>query len=111
MWFGTYDGLNRYDGYNFKVYRNRIKDKNALSFNTIYNVEGVAKILSRFFSEQWQSYNYVADITGNLVSFMTKDRLEVGERKRIKAKIKSQVKNRSFDVNETRLNYVKLFKV
>jgi hypothetical protein len=75
------------------------------------NVEGVAKILSRFFSEQWQSYNYVADLTGNLVSFMTKDRLEVGERKRIKAKIRSQVKNRSFDVNETRLNYVKLFKV
>lgn len=43
MWFGTYDGLNRYDGYNFKVYRNRFKDKNALTFNTIYNVEGDAK--------------------------------------------------------------------
>jgi len=40
MWFGTYDGLNRYDGYNFKVYRNRINDKNSLSFNTIYCIEG-----------------------------------------------------------------------
>ena len=40
MWFGTYDGLNRYDGYNFKVYRNRISDKNSLSFNTIYCIEG-----------------------------------------------------------------------
>ena len=39
MWFGTYDGLNRYDGYNFKTYRNRINDKNSLSFNTIYNIE------------------------------------------------------------------------
>jgi len=39
MWFGTYDGLNRYDGYNFKIYRNRINDKNSLSFNTIYNIE------------------------------------------------------------------------
>ncbi|MCD0466037.1 two-component regulator propeller domain-containing protein [Flavobacterium sp. ENC] len=40
MWFGTYDGLNRYDGYNFKVFRNRINDKKSLQFNTIYNIEG-----------------------------------------------------------------------
>lgn len=40
MWFGTYDGLNRYDGYNFKVFRNRINDKKSLLFNTIYNIEG-----------------------------------------------------------------------
>jgi signal transduction histidine kinase/ligand-binding sensor domain-containing protein/DNA-binding response OmpR family regulator len=43
MWFGTYDGLNRYDGYNFKVYRNKINDKNSLSFNTIYYIEGDSK--------------------------------------------------------------------
>ncbi|WP_026729943.1 hybrid sensor histidine kinase/response regulator transcription factor [Flavobacterium denitrificans] len=43
MWFGTYDGLNRYDGYNFKVFRNRINDKKSLSFNTIYNIEGDSK--------------------------------------------------------------------
>ncbi|WP_348797268.1 two-component regulator propeller domain-containing protein [Flavobacterium adhaerens] len=40
LWFGTYDGLNRYDGYGFKVYRNRINDKKSLPFNTIYNIEG-----------------------------------------------------------------------
>jgi signal transduction histidine kinase/ligand-binding sensor domain-containing protein/DNA-binding response OmpR family regulator len=40
MWFGTYDGLNRYDGYNFKVFRNRINDKKSLLFNTVYNIEG-----------------------------------------------------------------------
>lgn len=43
MWFGTYDGLNRYDGYNFKVYRNRITDKKSLLFNTIYHIEGDSK--------------------------------------------------------------------
>ncbi|WP_431210103.1 two-component regulator propeller domain-containing protein [Puia sp. P3] len=26
MWFGTYDGLNRYDGYSFRVFRNKIGD-------------------------------------------------------------------------------------
>lgn len=43
MWFGTYDGLNRYDGYNFKVYRNRINDKKSLLCNTIYHIEGDSK--------------------------------------------------------------------
>lgn len=43
MWFGTYDGLNRYDGYSFKVFRNRINDKKSLSFNTVYNIEGDSK--------------------------------------------------------------------
>lgn len=43
MWFGTYDGLNRYDGYNFKVFRNRINDKRSLQFNSIYNIEGDLK--------------------------------------------------------------------
>jgi hypothetical protein len=31
--------------------------------------------------------------------------------KRIKAKVKSQTKNKLFGANETRLNYVKLYKV
>lgn len=43
MWFGTYDGLNRYDGYNFKVFRNRINDPKSLLFNAIYNIEGDSK--------------------------------------------------------------------
>ncbi|SHN40429.1 two-component regulator propeller domain-containing protein [Chitinophaga sp. CF418] len=35
MWFGTYDGLNRYDGYNFTVYRNEFNDSNSLVNNRI----------------------------------------------------------------------------
>ncbi len=31
MWFGTQDGLNRYDGYNFKVYKNDLNDISAIS--------------------------------------------------------------------------------
>lgn len=40
MWFGTYDGLNRYDGYEFKVYRNRFGDARSLITNSVYTIEG-----------------------------------------------------------------------
>jgi signal transduction histidine kinase/ligand-binding sensor domain-containing protein/DNA-binding response OmpR family regulator len=42
MWFGTYDGLNRYDGYKFKIYRNKIGDSTSLIDNGIYTIEGDA---------------------------------------------------------------------
>lgn len=35
MWFGTDDGLNRFDGYSFKVYRNDPDDPDSLSHNMI----------------------------------------------------------------------------
>lgn len=35
MWFGTFDGLNRYDGYNFKVYRNQANDPASLVDNQV----------------------------------------------------------------------------
>ncbi|MBL7737934.1 MAG: response regulator [Chitinophagaceae bacterium] len=40
MWFGTYDGLNRYDGYSFRVFRNSIGDSTSLSDNHIYSIDG-----------------------------------------------------------------------
>jgi hypothetical protein len=74
-------------------------------------VEGVAKILDKRYSSQWESYNYTAVIDGNLVSFMNKFEHNIGDMKRIKAKVKAQTKNKMFSANETRLNYVKLYKV
>ena len=35
LWIGTQDGLNRYDGYNFKVFKNNPNDSNSLSTNMI----------------------------------------------------------------------------
>jgi len=74
-------------------------------------VEGVAKILDKRYSTQWESYNYTAVIDGNLISFMNKFEHNVGDMKRVKAKVKSQTQNKLFSANETRLNYVKLYKV
>ena len=33
MWFGTQDGLNRYDGYSIKVYNHDPNDSNSISNN------------------------------------------------------------------------------
>ncbi len=35
MWFATKDGLNRYDGYKFKVFRNRIDDTLTIAENYV----------------------------------------------------------------------------
>lgn len=36
MWFGTHDGLNKYDGYTFTIYRHRRSNPDSLSENTVY---------------------------------------------------------------------------
>lgn len=36
MWFGTQDGLNRYDGYKFKIYIRKLGEKNTISDNYIW---------------------------------------------------------------------------
>lgn len=40
MWFGTYDGLNKYDGYSFKVFRNIIGNNASLVDNHVYCLDG-----------------------------------------------------------------------
>ena len=76
------------------------------------SVEAVIAILDKRYSAQWESYNYTAVTTeGNLVSFMDKFAYDVGAMLRCKAKVKAQTKNKLFEANETRLNYVKLYKV
>ncbi|MCP5049890.1 MAG: histidine kinase, partial [bacterium] len=38
MWFGTQDGLNKYDGYRFTVYRHNPGDRASLSANYIWSI-------------------------------------------------------------------------
>ena len=39
MWIGTHDGLNRYNGNSFKVYRYREGDKDSIASNTIITID------------------------------------------------------------------------
>ena len=43
MWFGTQDGLNRFDGYSIKVFKNNPQDSSSLSDNFIYALYGDEK--------------------------------------------------------------------
>jgi ligand-binding sensor domain-containing protein/signal transduction histidine kinase/DNA-binding response OmpR family regulator len=39
MWFGTRDGLNKYDGSRFTIFRNDVNDKSSISNNDILAIE------------------------------------------------------------------------
>ncbi len=38
MWFGTWEGIARYDGYGFKVYKHDLNNPNSLSGNTVHHI-------------------------------------------------------------------------
>jgi signal transduction histidine kinase/ligand-binding sensor domain-containing protein/DNA-binding response OmpR family regulator len=89
MWFGTRDGLNKYDGYRFTVYKNDAKDSNSISNNFITGMledaRGVIWIttrgggLNRYDREKNKFTcfkNSPADpgsISGNLLNSISKD--------------------------------------
>ena len=67
MWFATFDGLNRYDGYNFTVYRNERTDEHSIMTDVLRTLfidqEGTLWIgcksgLSRYVSERDNFDNY-----------------------------------------------------
>lgn len=70
MWFGTEDGLNRYDGYNFKVFKSYRGDTSSLSDNSVWSIyedhEGVLWVgtlggLNRFDRETEKFTRYIND--------------------------------------------------
>ena len=74
-------------------------------------VEGTVCVLSAFYSERYERYFYEASLDKNVVAFSSGHKLRVGDTKRIKARVKDHTRNRKFSVNETRLNYVRLYTV
>ncbi len=88
LWFGTQDGLNRYDGYSFIVYRNEPFDTNSISSNWIQTIiqdkEGLLWIgtdhgLNCFnpSTETFQHYTYNAtnihSISNDNITFLYED--------------------------------------
>jgi PAS domain S-box-containing protein len=58
MWFGTRDGLNRYDGNDFVVYKNKAEDPESLSANLITDL-----------MEDDQGHLWIATYTGGVNKF------------------------------------------
>ena len=75
------------------------------------SVEGVCKILDRHYSSHYERYKYTADYMGNIIGFWNKFEIPVGEHRKFKGKVKAHDKNRLFEVSETSINYVKIYKV
>ena len=70
LWFGTNDGLNRYNGYEFKVYKNNKNSKNSLVSNYIIDVKednegniwvGTPSGVSKINTENDNITNYTTD--------------------------------------------------
>ena len=86
IWFGTEDGLNRYDGYNFKIFRHDPSNPNSLSGNSIWSlmedhigniwIGTKGGVLNRFdpTTEQFTRWAIKSDITEeNSVKFIYED--------------------------------------
>ncbi len=93
MWFGTEDGLNKYDGYDFTIYKNNPNDSSSLSHNYVWSIyedkSGVIWIgtwgggLNKFDRETGKFIHYQHDpsnpnsLSDNLVMSICEDKYDV----------------------------------
>lgn len=62
MWFGTMAGLNRYDGYTFKVFKHIASDKNSISDDFIESIfEGPEQNLWIVTRNGFCTYNFATE--------------------------------------------------
>ena len=69
MWFATHDGLNRYDGYRFTVYKNDQQDSTSIADNLIRKVYtdskgGLWKEACRLLKDGRYSISEISDMVG-----------------------------------------------
>ncbi|WP_167019841.1 two-component regulator propeller domain-containing protein [Chitinophaga sp. Cy-1792] len=66
MWFGTYDGLNRYDGNVFKVFRNNFNDSSSLVNNWVLTIN--EDVQHKLWVGTRQGLNVLDNVTGKFSS-------------------------------------------
>jgi ligand-binding sensor domain-containing protein/class 3 adenylate cyclase/predicted metal-dependent HD superfamily phosphohydrolase len=69
IWAGTQDGLNRYDGYDFKVFKHRIDNKNSLSNSFINTIKQDPKSLLFWIGTENGGLNRYDPRSGDFFSF------------------------------------------
>lgn len=88
MWFGTEDGLNKYDGYSFTIYKHDPDDQKTISDNSILSIFedshknlwiGTARGLNRFEPKSETFFRYLNDpdsplsLSGSVVTAIVED--------------------------------------
>ena len=71
--------------------------------------EGICTIIGKQYHSAYEKFIYTVENKGNVLSFFCKFDFAEGAQKQVKGKIKALVQNKKFNVNETRLNYVKVY--
>jgi PAS domain S-box-containing protein len=92
MWFGTYDGLNRYDGYKIKIFKSEIGNPYSLSNNTVRFIFedrsgniwiGTDGGLNQYDREKERFIHYINDpndprsLSSNMVQWICEDTLGI----------------------------------
>lgn len=88
MWMGTYDGLNRYDGYHFKIFRNAWGDSNSLTNNHITFLNGDRENRVWIGTQKGVSYYDYADSKFHSLGY-----IESSQRNQITSSVTSIVTN------------------
>jgi ligand-binding sensor domain-containing protein/serine phosphatase RsbU (regulator of sigma subunit) len=68
LWIGTQDGLNRYDGYSFKVYRNNPRDPQTIANNNISSISEDEK--GNIWVATWNGLSFFDRSTERFTNFL-----------------------------------------
>jgi ligand-binding sensor domain-containing protein/signal transduction histidine kinase len=68
LWMGTQDGLNKYDGYQFEIFRHHKEDSTSLSHSWIWDI--AEDRYQQLWVATWQGLNKMDTISGKFIRFL-----------------------------------------